>query len=232
MPNFTFAQALNAYNADQVMTQTMWYIQVFPPTNYTSQGGPELDKMQIYGQNFTVPGRTNEFTDVNYRGYNIPTPTVLKMDQDHSVTINCDVDQHLRRGFLAWQSCAIDATIGPGPGFTSPASFQSDRRPTAGVGSGKLGLYLLAPDYQTIEMGVNMYGVRVASVGSITLSHSDGGIATFEVQFKSVYWQLNRRTINGAASNVDKVGGKALGGDYQPSTETKMAKTLANAQAE
>lgn len=213
-PNFTFSQALEAYNADQVMTQTMWYIDVSPPSNYS---GPDLTNMQIYGQGFTVPNRTNEFADVNYRGYNIPTPTVLKMEQTHTVQINCDVDQHLRRGFLAWQACAIDPAING-----QVTSFASDRRPTAGVGSGSLRVALLAPDYETEEMAVMIYGVRVESVGSITLSHSDGGIATFEVGFRSVFWELDWFVQNGADSNVDLQGGANMGGDYQAATATSM----------
>lgn len=218
-PNYTFAEALNAYNNDQVMTQTMWYILVSPPLKYK---GPDLKQMQIYGTNFTVPARTNDFADVSYRGYNIPTPTVLKMDQDHSVTINCDVHHQLRRGFLDWQACAIDPAI-----KTQKTSFASDRRPTAGVGTGQLQLNLLAPDYETVEMIVTMNGVRVQNVGPITLSNSDGGIATFEVGFKSVFWNMEYPKDNNAEAptTVDLAGGRAAGGDYQIARKTGPMKS-------
>ena len=216
--NFTFAQALTAYNTDQVMTQTMWYIE---PTAGVKEA--ELKYMQIYGQNFEVPNRTNEFADVNYRGYNIPTPTVVKMGQDHSMTINCDVHQQLRRGFLNWQARAINPRINK-----QEFSFGADRRPTAGVGASGLRLFLLAPDYNQAEMVIQMYGVRVQEVGTITLSNVDGGIATFNVSFKSVYWQSASSGVTGAGNSGadmqfdDDMGPIGVNSEYQQAGQTGL----------
>lgn len=207
-PNYTFTDALTAYNNDQVMTQTMWFIE---PHNLPAQAETYLNKMQIYGQGFEVPNRSNEFADVSYRGYNIPTPTVLRMTQDHSMTINCDVHQMLRRGFLNWQACAIDPRIDKQ--FTS---FAADRRPTAGVGASGLRLWLLAPNMITTEMLVQLYGVRVNEVGTIALSNTDGGVATFSVSFKSVYWQTSHVNLNNSNHQYEDTGAVfAPGADYQ-----------------
>ena len=209
-PNFTFAQALNAYNNDQVMTQTMWYVEpIAIKENY-------LSYMQIYGQNFTVPARTNEFAPVSYRGYEIPTPTVMKMDQDHTITINADVHHYLRRGFLNWQARAIDPRI-----TLQESSFSADRRPTAGVGESGLRLYLLAPNYTDAEMKIRMYGVRVQNVGPISLSNTDGGIATFEVGFKSVYWETETTPGNDEDENVlDSVVKTIPGASFETGHQT------------
>ena len=182
--NFTFKQALAAYNSDQVMTQTMWHVS---PTGSWGGQDPIIKAMQIYGQGFEAPARTNDFGTVAYRGYEIPTPTVPKMTQEHSITLNCDSQQLLRTAFIDVMNRAIDADIDH---QDNSASFAADRRPTEGVGAANLDLTLLGPDYQTPILTYRMYGVRVSEVGTLSLSNTDGGIATFTVQFKSVYWTL------------------------------------------
>lgn len=213
-PNYTLSQALAAYNGDQVMTQSMWYIE---PVNVPEQ---DLQFMQIYGQGFELPDRTNETADVQYRAYPIPVPTTLKMGQDHNITLNCDVHQKLRRGFLNWQARAIDPRV-----TLQTTSFAADRRPTAGVGASGLRLFLLAPDMATSEMIVRIYGVRVTSVGTLALSNTDGGVATFQVGFKSVYWEIDTQVasdnnINENFQEVDKMGGAPFAADYQPAGAT------------
>ena len=212
--NFSFSEALAAYNGDQVFTQSMWYIE---PVNVPEQ---DLNYMQIYGQGFELPERTNETADVQYRAYPIPVPTTLKMGQDHNITLNCDVHQKLRRGFLNWQARAIDPRIS-----LQQTSFAADRRPTAGVGASGLRLFLLAPDMMTSEMVVRIYGVRVTSVGTLGLSNTDGGVATFQVGFKSVYWEIDTRVdsdnnINENFKEVDKQAGQPFAADYQPAAAT------------
>jgi len=182
-PNYTLMQALSQYNADQVMVNTMWYIEI---GGTAAAAHPELARMQIYGKNFTVPERTNTFEDVNYRGYPIPTPTNMTMGNSHSITIIADASGELRTGFLNWQARAIDPLIN-----NQASSFGADRRPTAGVGGGILRLNMLAPNYEDIETQVTMYGVRVESVGSISLTNDSGSVATFDVGFRSVYWQIS-----------------------------------------
>lgn len=61
-----------------------------------------LERMQVYGQSFTLPDRTVNFDNLQYRAYNIPIPTTLEMGQDHSVTVYADVRGDLRRACLDW----------------------------------------------------------------------------------------------------------------------------------
>ena len=182
--NPSFNEALSTYNRDPAFTQIMWYVE--PAGRSTAIAWQNLKSMQIYAQSFEVPSRTNEFGSVQYRAYEIPTPTVPKMTQDHSMTVNCDVQQKLRRMFLDCMNATIEADqIALG----SP-SFPADRRPTAGIGGQMLRLTLLAPDFQTPTEQYEFIGVRVAEVGTMSLSNTDGGIASFSVSFKSIYWKF------------------------------------------
>ena len=42
-----------------------------------------------------------------------------------------------------------------------------------------------------------LIGVKVASVGPLQMSNTDASVATFEVQLKSIYWQIEN-SANGA----------------------------------
>lgn len=104
-----------------------------------------LDKMQVYGQSFTLPDRTVNFENLQYRAYNIPIPTTIEMGQDHSVTVYADVRGDLRRAMLDWQAACLN------PAIKQNSYFEANRRPTKiGPGSGAeptIQIDLLAPDY-------------------------------------------------------------------------------------
>lgn len=61
-----------------------------------------LERMQVYGQSFSLPERTVNFEDIQYRAYKIPVPTTIDMGQDHTVTVYADVRGDLRRACLDW----------------------------------------------------------------------------------------------------------------------------------
>ena len=213
LPNYTLAQALNQYNSDQVMTQNMWFIKFYNVPN-----GDIICRSQIYGKGFTVPSRTNNFESVQYRGYEIPTPTTIAMNNSHSIDIVADSAGQLRNAFLQWQAHALDPTI-----LTQGTSFAADRRPTAGVGAASVRVTLLAPDMITAMTVVDIYGVRVESVGDITLSNEGGSIATFSVGLKSVFWEIQQgNTWN------DKT---PPGGDYIPDPDMDRANNYVGAAA-
>ncbi len=180
--NYTLSEALGQYNVDQVMTTNMWYIQIF---NLPAEEEKVIKKAQIYGKGFTVPSRTNSFENVMYRGYEIPTPINLQMNHQHSMDIICDVGGWLRNAFLRWQARALDPRI-----FEQRTSFAADRRPLAGPGKATIRMNLLAPDMVTTITKVDLYGVRVESVGDITMTNDAGAVATFQVQFQSVFWEI------------------------------------------
>lgn len=203
MANYNLIAAINEFNQDQVRTQTMYEIDFY-------SGFPKIDatltRMQVYGQNFTLPDRTVNFEDLQYRAYKIPVPTTLDMGQDHSVTVYADVRGDLRRAMLDWQAACINPAISQG------SFFESNRRPTrlgpGGEQQPSITIKLLAPDYKTPMETTIIYGSRVTKVNGLELSNTSGSISTFGVDFKSVYWeQIN----NYADNNADWKRDTALG---------------------
>lgn len=223
MANYNLSQAIDLYNQDQVRTQTMYEIDFF-------SGIPKIDatmqRMQVYGQSFTLPERTVNFEDLQYRAYKIPVPTTIDMGQDHSVTVYADVRGDLRRACLDWQAACLN------PDITGGSYFESNRRPTKlGSGDGQtpsITVKLLAPDYQTAVEQTMIYGSRVTKVGGLELSNTSGSISTFSVDFKSVYWE--QLTGGGSIGNNDAdslrhtmLGNGNADGDNQRATEDPMA---------
>ena len=181
--------------------------------------------MQVYGQNFTLPERTVNFDNLQYRAYNIPIPTTLEMGQDHSITVYADVRGDLRRALLDWQAACLNPDIAGG------SFFESNRRPTKlGPGDGQqpsITVKLLAPDYQTTVETTAIYGARVTKVGGLELSNTSGGISTFTVDFKSVYWTQLPGEKSIGKDNGDKLRNSILGkgnedGDNNRATEDPM----------
>ena len=222
MANYNLSQAIDLYNQDQVRTQTMYEIDFF-------SGIPKIDatmqRMQVYGQGFTLPDRTVNFEDLQYRAYKIPVPTTIDMGQDHSVTVYADVRGDLRRACLDWQAACLN------PDITGGSFFESNRRPTKlGPAEGQtpsITVKLLAPDYQTSVETTMIYGSRVTKVGGLDMSNTAGGISTFSVDFKSVYWEQLPGDGQIGNNNADFNRNTLLGngyqdGDYSRATEDPM----------
>ena len=222
MANYNLSQAIDLYNQDQVRTQTMYEIDFF-------SGIPKIDatmqRMQVYGQGFTLPDRTVNFEDLQYRAYKIPVPTTIDMGQDHSVTVYADVRGDLRRACLDWQASCLN------PDITGGSFFESNRRPTKlGPAEGQtpsITVKLLAPDYQTSVETTMIYGSRVTKVGGLDMSNTAGGISTFSVDFKSVYWEQLPGDGQIGNNNADFNRNTLLGngyqdGDYSRATEDPM----------
>ena len=182
--NYNLIQAIDLFNNDQVRTQHMYEIDLF-------SGIPSIDatltRMQVYGNGFSLPDRTVNFEELQYRAYKIPIPTNMDMGQDHDITLYADVRGDLRRACLDWQAACLD------PDITGGSYFESNRRPTRlGPGDGQtpsITVKLLAPDFQTPVETTVIYGTRVTKVGGLELSNTGAGISTFQVSFKSVYWE-------------------------------------------
>lgn len=205
MANYNLAQAITMYNEDQVRTQTMYQVDFHSSVEDIDS---RLMRLQVYGNSFTMPDRTVSFEDLQYRAYKIPVPTTLEMGQDHSVTVYADVRGDLRSALLDWQALCLN------PSIEYQSFFESNRRPTR-VGQGTDGepyidVHLLAPDYQSILETTHIVGTRVTKVGGLELSNTAGGISTFSVDFKSVFW--TQEPGEGAGQrNSDRARDLALG---------------------
>ena len=183
MANYNVSQAIGMFNEDQVRTQHMYEIDFH-------SGVEDIDsrllRLQVYGNSFTMPERTVNFEDLQYRAYKIPIPTNMDQGQDHSVTVYADVRGDLRSALLDWQALCLNPAIEYG------SFFESNRRPTR-LGEGDdnepyIDVHLLAPDFQSKIETTHIVGPRVTKVGGLELSNTGASISTFSVDFKSVFW--------------------------------------------
>lgn len=208
-------QFMTQMNRNNVRSNNLFEMRVFLPLSLRMEGG-QIGKaiteylnpnFTFYGQGFELPGRTIQYQDVGFKGFTVPVPTVVKMDQEHTVTINCDIKGDMRRAFLAWQSTTINPTIEDGKGY-----FEGNRHLNA---SSMIKIYLLDPEYgspQKITDVYTIFGVTVENVGTMTLSNTEANIATFQVKFRSQYWQYGDTTLpvkgdgKNNGSNVSTIG--------------------------
>ena len=171
-------QFLNQMSTNQLRTQNMYELEI-------TTGYPEIDDVfqhiTMYAEGFQAPNRSQEYIDVGFKGFTVPVPTVMKMEQDHSLTVRSDQAGEIRRAFLAWAAKVADPDIEAGSVFAGDRTFNT----TACVR-----LKLLASDMQTVIEVIKLVGVKVGTVGVFSMSNNDSAAATFEVSLKSVYWKI------------------------------------------
>ena len=161
------------------------------------------------------------FEEVQYRAYKIPIPTTIDMAQDHSITVWADVRGDLRRALLDWQAANLN------PDITGGSYFEANRRPTRlGAGGGNepwIQIDLLAPNYKDITESVLIHGAKVTKVGGIELSNTAGGISTFTVDFKSVWWEQLPGDIvglkNADGNRHNNIGNAKGDGEFEIATD-------------
>lgn len=161
---------------------------------FVSSGYPEVDSLleniTMYGQNFTLPTRTQNFADVSFKGYPIPIPTNMVMEREHTMTVNADVDGKIRRAFLLWESMVTD------PAITDGSLFAGDKRPPS---NSYIRIQMLNQDMETTAEVYRIVGVSIQNVGSLTMSNTESNVSTFDVTFKSAYWEIEN-VASGIAS--------------------------------
>ena len=142
-----------------------------------------LDKIMLFGSTFSIPSRSIEYASVSFKGYEIGNlvPTKLVMENEFSLKLYEDIDGTHRRAFLRWMNHVINADLAGG------SVFEGDR----GVNDkAMLRLHLFAKDNKTISQIYKFYNVQVADVGNVSLDWSGGDAASFEVKFKSTWWEI------------------------------------------
>lgn len=171
---------LNNISDNQIRTQNMFEL-------YVSSGYPEVDNnlkdITMYGQGFSIPSRTQNFNDAWFKGYPVPVPSNMIMENEHTFTMNADAEGRLRRTFLRWQAITCDPAIGDG------SLFAGDRRIAK---NSYVRVCLLDNDMETVMETYRLVGVKVQNVGAEAVSNVDAAISTFEVQLKSVYWEIEQ----------------------------------------
>lgn len=147
----------------------------------------------MFGNNFTLPERGQEYAPVYYKGYEMQNlvPVRMTMQQEHTMTVKCDTNGEYRRAFLAWQGKVINPDIEGG------SLFEGDR----GVNEKSIiRVDLFDKDNETVIETIKFYNVRIKNVGPVTLTYDGGEVATFEVTFGSIYWKIEAAK-NGALTD-------------------------------
>ena len=184
------AEFLNAANSNTIRANNQYEM-------YATSGYDDIDKVlelaTLYGQNFTIPGRGIEYASVSFKGFEMANivPTRMTMENEHTVTVLCDVNGELRRAFLAWQGKVMNPDIEGG------SYFEGDR----GINErSTIRIHLFDKDNETVIEKIKFYNVRVTNVGPISLTYDGGDKATFDITFKSTYWTIEE-SKNGALTD-------------------------------
>lgn len=74
--------------------------------------------------------------------------------------------------------------------------FAGDRRLNTGS---IIRIQLLDNDMESISEVYKLIGVRIESVGALTVSNTDASVSTFDVSFRSVYHQIEKGTVKTGA---------------------------------
>lgn len=166
----------------------LFEITVTPPTTVQAvTDGWELikdGKIVFFADGFTIPSRTQNFADVGFKGYAVPVPTNIEMEKEHTITVRADSNGYLRNFFLQWLNYVTNSE--------KAGSFAIGEKSYDETSTIKVSLLDPETGRETSET-YTMYGVRIMSVGGFTVSNTDANVATFDVGFKSVYWD---HTIN------------------------------------
>lgn len=97
------AKALNEFltklSNNQVRTTNMFEMYI---TTGFSDIDAVLQNITMYGNGFTIPSRTTNYSEVSFKGMAVPIPTNQAFEQQHSMTVNADANGEIRRAFLAW----------------------------------------------------------------------------------------------------------------------------------
>ncbi len=191
----------NQLKTDQIRTQNMYEVRVHSDISEVDQffdgQGENGNRITMYADGFAVPERTQEFTEVSFKGYPVPVPTVIKMGQDHTMTIRADVAGNFRRGFLTWAAAVADPAIENGTLFAGDRRFNE---------ASYIQVSLLGNGMDVPVETYRIVGVKISSVGALTMSNNDSGVATFEVGFKSLYWYVENVASDAFNSKFDSAG--------------------------
>lgn len=181
---------LEAATADTIRANNQYEVRC---TSGYSDIDKVLETAVMFGNNFTLPERGQEYAPVYYKGYEMQNlvPVRMTMQQEHTMTVKCDTNGEYRRAFLAWQGKVINPDIEGG------SLFEGDR----GVNEKSIiRVDLFDKDNETVIETIKFYNVRIKNVGPVTLTYDGGEVATFEVTFGSIYWKIEAAK-NGALTD-------------------------------
>ncbi len=157
-------------------------------------GYSEIDKVfqniTMYGQGFEIPDRTINYGGVSFKGFEVgnAVPLNMAMTNEHTMTINADVNGELRRACLAWQGKTMDPAISDG------SLFAGDR---AVNNKSIVRVQLLGDDMATPVEIYRLINCKVQNVGPLTVSNVDAAVSQFSLTIRSSFWEIEN-SKNGA----------------------------------
>lgn len=141
----------------------------------------------MFGSDFSVPGRTINYAPVSYKGFAMENlvPTNVTMTNTHTMTIKADVAGEYRRAFLRWQNHVMNMDIEGGSYFEGNRAVNPNSNAR---------IHLFSKDNETVNETYKLVNVVVTNVGDMSLTYDGGDAATFTVELKSTYWQIEKAT--------------------------------------
>lgn len=139
-----------------------------------------LKPLTMYGQGFELPSRNLEYNTVSFRAFDVPIPGKFSMAQEHTITVNADMNGEIRRAFLAWQAKTVNPAISQG------SMLEGDRNINEGS---TIRIKLLGNNNEVTDI-YKLVGVKIRNVEALQVSNTDAAVATFTVSFSSIYWEI------------------------------------------
>ena len=171
-------QFMTSMQKKGVRTQNLFQLEII--TGY-SDVDKSLEDFTIWAETAEVPGRQQEFAEIPYQGYPFQIPTKMTMTQDHSFTVRSDAYGDIRKAFLKWMSYVSDPAIGEG------SKLGGDKRIPV---TASIRMFMMDSNMEDILETYKLVGCAVMEVGTLGMTNADVAIATFDVQIKSQYWEL------------------------------------------
>lgn len=218
----TLSNFVSTINKFGIRTQNLFALKVTFPnktmkamSNFDSGTRVNWQKLEnelngslfCYGQGFTLPERSINYVDVSFQGHPVPIPTVMRYGTDHDMTFNDDITGSLRAIFTLWQNATINGNVEDG-------NFEGNRFTgnATTTFTANMKVYLLSNEYEQLpvnytafgdkNIGYELKGVTVGTIGATTLSNVGSEVATLPIKLRSQYWQMfkfNPSEIEGLA---------------------------------
>ena len=171
-------QFMTAMQTKGVRTQNLFQLEII--TGY-SDVDKVLEDFTIWAETAEVPGRQQEFADIPYQGYPFQIPTKMTMTQEHSFTVRSDAHGDIRKAFLKWMSYVSDPAISQG------SILGGDKRIPVNA---SIRMFMMDSTMEKVLETYKLNGCGVMDVGTIAMTNADVAIATFDVNIKSQFWEL------------------------------------------
>ena len=146
---------LNTVLTNDPRTTNMWSLELHSGIDVVDK---QFEDLTLYARDFKLPSRSIKYTNMYFKGVQVPVPVNPEFDNQTSFNMWADVGGKAHAALRTWQDMVIDMD------FQGGSYVGGTRQLNA---SSTLRLNLLDKDMQTTLETVTLIGVTVAKVGSI-----------------------------------------------------------------